>query len=207
MLAFQTFKSPTRADNLGWSRLHAFFQDGGGKAYTISSVLVLRAAMWATKTTVSWKVSVSDGQPYMLGDRNSDIGHFFLDDRVGLVIKGDTKIHMDRCRKIDLAWGPEEPPEWQIHIGDERIWEDPAQRALGKIERMLAGLHDLGVYTMLGVLGTLAATAVLFGGDPELVTASALALPAACGRQRSRRCAYKAGKAGFRSRARRYFRR
>lgn len=146
LLAFQTFKSPTRADNLGWSRLHAFFQDGGGKAYTISSVLVLRAAMWATKTTVSWKVSVSDGQPYMLGDRNSNIGHFGLDDRVGLVIKGDTKIHMDRCRKIDVAWGPEEPPEFQIHIGDERIWEDPAQRALGKIERMLAGLHDLGVY-------------------------------------------------------------
>ena len=99
--------------------------------------------MWATKTMVSWKVEVSDGAPYMIGDNG--VGHFFLDDRVGLVVKGDDKIHMDRCRKIDLAWGPENPPEFQITIGDDRIWQDPAQRALGRIERVLAGMHDLGV--------------------------------------------------------------
>jgi len=31
-------------------------------------------------------------------------------------------------------------------VGDERIWQDPAQRALGRIERLIAGLHDLGVW-------------------------------------------------------------
>ena len=70
----------------------------------------------------------------------------FLDDRVGLVLKADDKIHMDRCRRIDLGWGPDTPPEWTINIGDERIWQDPAQRALGRIERLIAGLHDLGVW-------------------------------------------------------------
>ena len=144
ILAWQTFKSSNRATNTGWDRLHAYFQDsGGGKAFTIQAVLVLRAGMWATKTMVSWKVEVSDGAPYMVGDNG--VGHFFLDDRVGLVIKGDDKIHMDRCRKIDLAWGPENPPEFQITIGDDRIWQDTAQRALGRIERVLAGMHDLGV--------------------------------------------------------------
>jgi hypothetical protein len=53
---------------------------------------------------------------------------------------------MDRCRRIDLGWGPDTPPEWTINIGDERIWQDPAQRALGRIERLIAGLHDLGVW-------------------------------------------------------------
>jgi hypothetical protein len=53
---------------------------------------------------------------------------------------------MDRCRKIELAWAPESPPEWNITIGDERIFQDPAQRALGKIERLIAGLHDIGVW-------------------------------------------------------------
>jgi len=144
VLAWQTFKSPERANNAGWDRLHAYFQDGAGKAYTLSSLAVLRAGMWATKTVVSWRVQVSDGAPYTIGDNG--VGHFFLDDRVGLVLKADNKIHMDRCRRIDLAWGPETSPEWTINIGDERIWQDPAQRALGRIERLIAGLHDIGVW-------------------------------------------------------------
>ena len=144
VLAWQTFKSPERANNTGWDRLHAYFQDGAGKAYTLASLAVLRAGMWATKTVVSWRVQVSDGAPYLVGDNG--IGHFFLDDRVGLVLKADDKIHMDRCRRIDLGWGPDTPPEWTINIGDERIWQDPAQRALGRIERLIAGLHDLGVW-------------------------------------------------------------
>ena len=144
ILAWQTFKSVERANNTGWDRLHAYFQDGAGKAYTLSSLAVLRAGMWATKTVVSWRIQVSDGAPYTIGDNS--VGHFFLDDRVGLVLKADDQIHMDRCRRIDLAWGPESPPEWTINIGDERIWQDPAQRALGRIERLIAGLHDIGVW-------------------------------------------------------------
>lgn len=144
ILAWQTFKSPERANNTGWDRLHAYFQDGAGKAYTLAALAVLRAGMWATKTVVSWRVQVSDGAPFLVGDNG--IGHFFLDDRVGLVLKADDKIHMDRCRRIDLAWGPDSPPEWTINIGDERVWQDPAQRALGRIERLIAGLHDLGVW-------------------------------------------------------------
>ena len=146
ILAWQSFKSNERANNTGWDRYFNYFQDSGGgsKAYTIQALLVLRAGMWATKTQVSWKVQVADGQPYMVGD--SGVGHFFLDDRVGLVIKGDSKIHMDRCRKLELSWTPDTPPEWTINIGDERIFQDPAQRALGRIERLIAGLHDVGVW-------------------------------------------------------------
>ena len=105
---------------------------------------MLRAGLWATKTVVSWKVSVNDGRPYLVGDQGQ--GHFFLDDRVGLVLSADNTIHMDRCRRLDLGWGPDSPPEWTINIGDERIWQDPAQRALGRIERLIAGLHNLGVW-------------------------------------------------------------
>lgn len=144
ILAWQSYKSNERSINTGWDRLHSFFQDGAGKAFTISALMVLRAGMWSTKTVVSWKVQVSDGQPYMVGDNG--IGHFFLDDRVGLVLKGDDKIHMDRCRRIELRWAPDAPPEWTINIGDERIWQDPAQRALGRIERLISGMHDLGVW-------------------------------------------------------------
>jgi hypothetical protein len=144
ILAWQSYKSNQRAANTGWDRLFCYFQDGAGKAYTISALLVLRAGMWATKTVVSWRVQVADGQPYTIGDNGQ--GHFFLDDRVGLVLKADNKIHMDRCRRLDLAWGPESPPEWTINIGDDRVWQDPAQRALGRIERLIAGMHNMGVW-------------------------------------------------------------
>jgi hypothetical protein len=144
VLAWQSLKSTQRSDNSGWERLFEFFQQGAQQAFTVASLIVLRAGFWATKTTISWKVGVADGMPYLVGDRGK--GHFFLDDRVGLILKGDTEIHMDRARKIDLAWDEANPPEWSITIGDDKVLQDPAQRALGRIESLIAGLRDLGVY-------------------------------------------------------------
>lgn len=144
ILAWWSVKSPQRAQNSGWSRLFEYFQQGSDRAYTLAALMVLRAGFWATKTQLSWRVQVDSGRPFMVGDRG--VGHFFLDDRVGLKLKGSPEIHMDRCRKIDLAWDAENPPEWQLTIGDDRIFQDPAQRAWGKIEQLIAGLRDLGVY-------------------------------------------------------------
>jgi len=146
--------------------LFEYFQQGAQQAYTIASTIVLRAGFWATKTTISWKVQVADGLPYLIGDRGK--GHFFLDDRVGLVLKGDTTIHMDRARKLDLAWDETNPPEWAITIGDDRNLQDPAQRAFGKIETLVAGLRDLGVWTGVVVAGfsAAAALALTLGGQP-----------------------------------------
>jgi hypothetical protein len=144
ILAWWSVKSPLRAQHSGWERLFEYFQEGASKAYTIASLMVLRAGFWATKTTISWKCSVLDGAPFTIGDRG--LGHFFLDDRVGLVLEGDDQIHMDRARKLDLAWQPEQPPEWQISIGDDRLLEDPLARAWRKVERLVAGLRDMGVW-------------------------------------------------------------
>ena len=144
--AFWSVKSTARASNSGWSRYFEYWQDGANKAYTIASLMVLRAGFWATKTTISVKLAVVDGAPFTVGDRG--LGHYWLDDRVGFILKDDIRgtIHMDRCRRIDLAWTEENPPEFQLTIGDERALQDPAQRAWGKIEAIIASLRDLGVY-------------------------------------------------------------
>ena len=144
ILAWWSVKSPQRAQNSGWDRLFEYFQDGSDRAYTIAALMVLRAGFWATKTQISWKVQTADGRPFIVGDRGQ--GHFFLDDRVGLRLAASPEIYMDRCRKIDLAWDADNPPEWQLTIGDDRIFQDPAQRALGRIETLIAGLRDLGVW-------------------------------------------------------------
>lgn len=146
ILAFWSVKSTARAQNSGHSRYFEYWQDGANKAYTIASLMVLRAGFWATKTTISVKVNVADGAPWMVGDRG--LGHFFLDDRVGIVLNNDfrKKIHMDRARRLDLAWDDEKYPEWAIFIGDERALQDPAARAWGRIESIVAALRDLGLW-------------------------------------------------------------
>jgi len=145
ILAWMTIALPSRQD-AGWDYYFEYFQSGANKAYTISALMVWRAGVWATRNFVSWKVNAIDGLPYFIGDRG--LGHFFLGDRVGLVLEGDPnqRIWMDRVRKIDLAWKDDAWPEWQLSIGDDRILQDPAQRAWGKIESIIAALRDLGVW-------------------------------------------------------------
>jgi len=145
--AFWSVKSTQRAQHSGWDRYHEWWQDGANKAYTIASLMVLRAGFWATRTTVSVKLSVVDGTPYRIG--SSGLGDFWLDDRVGFILKDDPRgiIHMDRCRRIDMAWDDENPfAEYELVIGDDRALQDPAQRAWGKIENIIAALRDLGVW-------------------------------------------------------------
>jgi len=147
ILAWWSVKSTERAQHSGWSRYFEYFQDGANKAYTIASLMVLRAGFWATKTTISCKLAVLDASPWMVGDRG--LGHFFLEDRVGFALKNDPRkrIHMDRCRRLDLKWSPENPyADWIITIGDDRALQDPAQRAWGRIESIVSALRELGVY-------------------------------------------------------------
>jgi hypothetical protein len=145
VLAWWSVKSTQRAQHSGHFRYHEYFQDGANKAYTIASLMVLRAGFWATKTTLSNKLEVFDGGPWIVGDRG--IGHYFIDDRIGFYLQDDPtgRIWMDRARKIELS-RDENGKKWTPTIGDDRALQDPAQRAWGKIEQMVAALRDIGVY-------------------------------------------------------------
>lgn len=145
VLAWWSVKSPQRAQHSGWSRYHEFFQSPAGKAYTIASLMVLRAGFWATKTTLANEVALFDGAPFVIG--GPGIGHWFLDDRIGFALEDDPtgRIWIDRARKIELK-RDQEGKQWVATIGDERLLQDPAQRAWAKIEYLIAGLRELGVW-------------------------------------------------------------
>ncbi len=146
IFAWWAVKSQNRASNSGWSRYFEYMQSGANKAFTISALMVLRAGFWATKTTIANEIQVLDAAPYMCG--GDGIGHYFLDDRIGFYLENDPThlLWIDRARKIELAWDAETAPGWTPTIGDPRNLQDPAQRALGKIEYLIAGLTDLGVW-------------------------------------------------------------
>lgn len=146
ILAWWSVKSPQRAQNSGWSRYFEYFQDGANKAYTVAALMVLRAGFWSTRTVLANEMKVADSSPFLCAAPPT--GHFFLDDRIGFSLENDPtgQIWVDRARKIELKWDAESYPEWVPTIGDPRNLQDPAQRAWGKIETMIAALRDLGVY-------------------------------------------------------------
>lgn len=146
LLAWLSVKSTARATNSGWSRYFEYFQDGADKAYTLSSLMVLRSGFWATKTWFTHELAIDDAAPFLVGDNGQ--GHFFLGDRIGATIPGDLtgEVYVDRVRKITLAWDRDIHPEWMPVIGDNRALQDPAQRAMELIEEIKDSIHLLGVY-------------------------------------------------------------
>ena len=166
ILAWWSVKSTQRAQNSGWSRYFEYFQDGANKAYTIAALMVLRAGFWATKTVIANEMQVVDASPYLIAP--PPLGHFFLDDRIGFALENDPtgQVWMDRARKIELKWDAETFPEWVPTIGDPRNLQDPAQRAWGKLEQMLASLRDLGVWSIAAV-GISAAAVLALNFSPD----------------------------------------
>lgn len=143
ILSWMVARSAARAQNSGWTRYFEYFQEGGGKAYTISSLMVLRAGIWATRSFASSQFNAGDGAPFLIGED----GHVWLGDRAGYTIRGDKtgRIYMDRVSKVSLAWDRTSPVEWQITIGDDRALQDPVQRAWERIESIASALQQLGV--------------------------------------------------------------
>lgn len=144
-LAFMSLKNPARTVKLGWSHYYENFEDGADKAYTLSSILALRAGFWKTRSRTFHKLSVGNGAPYLVGDNGE--GHFFLGDRVGAQIPGapDGRVVVEQVSKLELEWAADKPHEWEITVGDMDGARDGVEYALNKIKTLTGAIHDLGV--------------------------------------------------------------
>lgn len=146
VLAWMSVKLFARASKQGSSRLFEYFQSGGDKAYTITSMMVLRTGAWATKTVRQDTIEITDGGPWIIGDRG--VGHAWLSTRVGGLVPGDTRrqIYMDRIRALKLHQERGQRPRFELTIGDNTADEDPATAAWNRIENLLGEVHSLGVF-------------------------------------------------------------
>lgn len=147
ILAWISIKSLARAQNSGWVRYFEYFQEGSGKAYTISSLMALRAGFWATRSFETFEMEVGDGSPFLIGDQGQ--GHIFLGDRGGVcnIPKDKTgRIYIQRMSKLNLSWDRETPVGWKPTFGDDRALQDPAERANEWLESMQSSLQQLGVF-------------------------------------------------------------
>ena len=142
ILAWMVARSAARANNQGWTRYFEYLSSDGSKAYTISSLMVLRAGFWATRSYEAHEFSARDGAPYLIGET----GHVWLSDRAGYTVRGDKtgRIYIDRVHKVQLSWDRETPPTWTMTIGDGSELEDPVAQAWRKFEALVSAFQQLG---------------------------------------------------------------
>ncbi|WP_443667611.1 Gp37-like protein [Gordonia rubripertincta] len=146
VLAWMWVKNLLRTSQSGWSQYFEIQQDSGGKAYTLSSLMVLRAGLWSTRTWFSHEIEILDQAPYLIGDQGK--GHLFVGSRVGATLPGDPmgEIKVDRIKKLVLTSERDKFDAWTITIGDDKKNLDPAVRAMERIQQIFGALHDVGVF-------------------------------------------------------------
>lgn len=144
LLAFMKATSAARANQQGWTRYFELFQGSGGKAYTLSSLLVLRAGFWATRAYDTVEFAARDAAPFVIGEA----GHVWLDDRCGFTIRGDQtgRIYMDRVSKVQLTASRTQRPTWRITIGSAQSLRDPVAKAFEWLRELSDATQQLGLF-------------------------------------------------------------
>ncbi|WP_064257153.1 Gp37-like protein [Rhodococcus sp. HS-D2] len=144
LLAFGKWKSPARAQRLGWSHYHERWAEGSDRAYTLSWLLAMRAAMWATREQTRCTITVVDGAPWRIGQNG--LGHCFLGSRVGFTVLGmkPGRIFVEQISELTLSWDRATAPVWNLQIG-QREPQDPVMKAFQMLQDFFGMLQDLGV--------------------------------------------------------------
>lgn len=143
LLAWQRFTDPLRALYTGDLGFLEQFEHPGGSAYTLSAVLTLRQANWKTRPYRSFKTSIRQAAPYIIG---YDI---LLDDRVGFEQDGIT--YVDQVAAIKYEYDRKKPITYTVSVGDDTKDEDPFSQGIRALQGLYAVLSAVvGGDTLFG---------------------------------------------------------
>ncbi|ORV20969.1 hypothetical protein AWB98_01340 [Mycolicibacterium conceptionense] len=131
VLAWQRFTDIKRAILMGDFGFLEHFERGSGSAYTVSGTLDLRTGHWKTRAYSSFKTTIRNGAPYLVGR------DFQLGDRLGFQMANI--IHVDQCTGITYSWDSNTPITVGLSIGKDSEEEDPVTKAT----RTLAAVWNL----------------------------------------------------------------
>lgn len=128
LFAWQRFTDPVRAIRMGDFGFLEHIEKGGGTAYTTAAVFDLRTGHWKTRAYSSFKTTVRNGAPYLVGH------DFHLGDRLGFQMAN--VIHVDQCTAIRYSWDDTKPVTIELSIGRDVEEEDPFARAFRTMATM-----------------------------------------------------------------------
>ena len=146
VLAWWNFRHIVRAMHAGGSHYNEMLADDNSRAYSLSSLLALRTAFWATRSRFSHTVEFDAAAvPWIVGDNGC--GHFFLGDRIGSTIKGGPvgRVWVDQVQELTFTLDRSSTPGWKCVIGDRKDNEEPQARMLRRIREVTSALSELGV--------------------------------------------------------------
>lgn len=128
LLAWQRYTDPLRALYTGDLGYLESFERPGSSAYTISAILNLRQANWKTRAYRSFKTSIRQSAPYVIGH---DI---LLDDRVGF--EQDGILYVDQVSAIKYEWDRHKPVTFSVSVGDDTRDEDPFSQGIRAMQAL-----------------------------------------------------------------------
>lgn len=111
LFAWQRYTDINRAFTTGDFAYQEWFEHPGSSAYTISSVINLRAGNFKKRAFRSFKTSIRNGAPYII---NYD---FILDDRVGFLVDGIE--YVDQVGSIKYSYDRRKPISWEVAVGSD----------------------------------------------------------------------------------------
>lgn len=120
--------------------------ESGMKAWTVSSLMVLRAGMVETASKFTAHMEIEDAAPYLVGAPGH--GHFDKGDRIVTQVPGDKsgRLHVQRVSKLVLAAERGVAPNYQITMGEPFDPGDPFARLAKSIERGFSIMKELGLW-------------------------------------------------------------
>ncbi|WP_373235059.1 Gp37-like protein [Mycobacterium marinum] len=130
---------------LGDFHLYERWADGAERANTLSAMMAVRAAIWASRAHTAHVIKVADAAPYLVGEKG--FGHFWLGDRVGTTVLEypiPFTVFVERVSRLKYGWGVDGPRGWEIEIG-YREPEDPALKALEWLRELGQASGTLGL--------------------------------------------------------------
>ena len=144
LAAWVSIKHPLRPHHLGKYHYREIIASTSQQAMTLSMVMAIKSALWATRARSTHVVQVADGAPYLIGDNGQ--GHFFLGDRIGIAVEGLPSGQIMVEQVTELTYGlTRDSRGWSITVGDTRSQEEPTMYALRQIRELTGSLHDVGL--------------------------------------------------------------
>lgn len=143
--AWMSTKLVNRIAQSGSSHYLEYHLDLPGKAYTLSSVMAIRAGIVATDRKKTGTVKFDAAGPYVVGWPGS--GHVYKGDRGSFEVTGDTTgdTHVQRAMKATFDWSATDFALWELEFGRKED-EDPIARLMKEISNMAKAASELGVW-------------------------------------------------------------
>lgn len=144
VLAWMSVRLIRRMQASGDFALYERVLDAGARAWTLSTLMVIRTGMVESQTDFSCEMEIIDSAPYVIGAPG--FGHFDKGDRVLSQAVGDKtrRVQVQRVKKLTLKSSDGEAPHYDIALGEQYKRGDPIQRIIDAISRTSSVLQEVG---------------------------------------------------------------